>query len=156
MGLKYDPVTGIVTRRFYSARKGERIKQVGSLHKSGYLHGRVNSKNYKVHRLAWYLYYGEFPKENIDHINGIRTDNRIGNLRDVSFLENGRNQKKPKRNTSGVQGVYSQKGRPHWYAQIRVNGKNIFLGSFLEFHEAVNARKNAEVLYGFHKNHGRD
>ena len=80
-GLKYDHLTGIITRRFYSSRKGERIKQVGSLHKHGYLHCKVGSKHYKVHRLAWFLYYGEFPKNDIDHINGIRTDNRIENLR---------------------------------------------------------------------------
>ncbi len=154
-GLSYDPLTGIITRRFYSPRKGERIKQVGSIHKFGYLTCSFDSKRLRVHRLAWYLYYGEFPKNDIDHINGDRTDNRIVNLRDVTKAENGRNQKKPERNTSGVSGVYRQKGRKHWFAAIRVDGKQLFLGSFLEFHEAVNARKNAEVLYDFHENHGR-
>ena len=151
---EYNPETGVVLRRFYSKRKGLRIKTVGSIHKHGYLQCRINGKHWKVHRLAWYLYYGELPKGDIDHINHDRTDNRICNLRDVTKKENGRNQSKPKRNTSGAVGVYMQKDRNRWYASIRVDGKNIFLGSFVEYHEAVNARKNAEVLYGFHENHG--
>jgi len=126
----------------------------GTLDKGGYVIIKVNKKAYKAHRLAWLYEYREMPSGHIDHVNHDRTDNRIDNLRDVSQAENNKNQRMYHTNTSGVTGVTFQYGK--WKTRINVDGKRICLGSFVEFSEAVNARKNAEVLYGYHENHGKD
>jgi len=129
---------------------------VGSYSGVGYLAFQFKKKKIYLHRLAWLLYYGEEPDGFIDHINGVRDDNRIENLRVVSKLENHKNMKKPNTNTSGVIGVHWDKSKNRWIAKIKVEQKSYNLGHFVEFSDAVNARKNAEVLYGFHTNHGRD
>lgn len=125
--------------------------------RAGYVSIRIQGPQYRGHRLAWALYHGEWAKGHIDHINGDRTDNRIANLRLVSELENARNAKIRKDNTTGVSGVlFRHDGRAKpWTAQIRSNGKHVGLGSFRTREEAVNARRNAEAQYGYHPNHGK-
>jgi len=120
----------------------------------GYRKIQICGKHYAEHRLVWLWFKGSFPENEIDHINHIKDDNRIENLRDVTHATNGKNQSSQPTNTSGVQGVSWYKNNKRWIAFITVDGNSIHLGSYLEFHEAVNARKNAEVLYGFHENHG--
>ena len=108
-----------------------------------------------AHRIAWALHYGSWPKNQIDHINHNRGDNRICNLRDVTGLENMKNQSLVNRNTSGVTGVSWDKRSEKWRAVIRHNYRNITIGIFDSFEEAVSARKAAEVKMDFHPNHGR-
>ena len=96
--FSYDKDTGVLTRL-------DRKNSIGSLDAYGYLVIKVKGKQYKAHRLAWFLHYGEFPKHNIDHINHIRTDNRIINLRDVTQAENNRNNTKKINKDTGVFGV---------------------------------------------------
>ena len=127
----------------------------GCVDKQGYVVIRLAKKNYKAHRLAWLYTYGELPKK-IDHINQIKSDNRIDNLRPISVSDNAKNASLSAVNTSGVTGVYWNKLANKWKASIKSDGVAVNLGSFVEFHEAVNARKNAEVLYGFHENHGKN
>lgn len=129
-------------------------KEVGS---SSYSYVRVslNSISYKGHRVAWAIYYGEWPKGQLDHINGVKTDNRIVNLREVFGNGNSKNMPKQRNNTSGVVGVYWFKRDNLWKAQIQVNNKSIHLGYFTNKQDAINARKQAEMDYGFHPNHGR-
>ena len=115
----------------------------------GYLIGGVLGKRLKAHRVAWAMYYGEWPSHQIDHINGIRDDNRIENLRDVTISENQKNMKTPSTNTTGHIGVYAHNGR--W----RVKVKNIHIGIFDSIDEAINARADAQLSWGFHQNHGR-
>lgn len=90
-------------------------------------------KTLMVHRVAWRLFHGKWPDHQIDHINGNKSDNRIANLRDVTQFVNMQNQTRPhKGNTAGRLGVtYSRhrKANP-WRAMIKVNGKNISLGSY--------------------------
>ncbi len=107
------------------------------------------------HRAAWAIYYGEYPKNHIDHINGVRTDNKIINLRDVTRSENQRNMKTHKHNTSGHTGVGFHKKTEKWRANIWKNNKQIHLGLFDDFEGAVAARKSAEKKYNYHPNHGR-
>lgn len=130
-------------------------KILGSLAKNGYVRTYLQGKEYKIHRLAWLLATGGFPKHQIDHINHNISDNRWENIRDVSVSTNQRNKSKYKNNNSGTMGVYWRKDKEKWHAQINVDRKSINLGLFLEYSCAVNARKNAEVLYGFHKNHNK-
>jgi len=121
----------------------------------GYFKCRVNKIAYGAHRVAWALYHGKWPDKQIDHINGNPLDNRIKNMRVVSVSENGKNKKRPSTNTSGIIGVYWNKASSKWVAQIGVNRKTIFLGSYDNITDAANARQTAEKKYNFHPNHGR-
>ena len=121
----------------------------------GYLHGSIFYRSHKAHRVIWAMYHGEWPTDDIDHINGVKDDNRISNLRSVSHYENCRNQKKSRANTSGVTGVYWHKARRKWVSRIMVDGKHKNLGIFRSKSDAIKARKSAEVEHGFHANHGR-
>lgn len=91
----------------------------------------------------------------IDHINGVKSDNRISNLRDVPHDENQRNRCAPKCNSSGVVGVCRDKETGKWQSYISRDGERFNLGRFNDSDAAVAARKSAERLYGFHENHGR-
>lgn len=123
--------------------------------KHGYHVGNFHGRLYKAHRVIWLLHSGEWPREQIDHINGIRSDNRISNLRPVSKLENAKNMRVSKRNTSGVPGVVWMKHQNKWCASIFCNGTKHHLGVFSVFDEAVAARRGAEVRLGFGPMHGR-
>lgn len=131
-------------------------KKISSFHSAGYLHGSILGERVLLHRLAWFYMTGEWPIEDIDHINGDRTDNRWCNLRCVSRHENSKNQKKRYTNTSGQTGVNFDKLNGKWLARIyNLEKKQINLGRFDTFEEAVAARKAAEIKYGYHENHGR-
>lgn len=119
------------------------------------LHGNIFGRKAYAHRVAYALYHGEWPVGVIDHINGNPLDNRIVNLRDVSQRTNMRNQKERNTNTSGVTGVVRFKRNGKWRAQITAEGKCKFLGYFVDFDDAVAARKSAEARLDFHSNHGR-
>lgn len=115
--------------------------------------GRVNSVKLLKHQVVWALCNNQWPKYEIDHINGNRFDNRIENLRDVPRYINGRNNCLFKHNTSGIMGV--SKHGSNWRAVIKVNQKYIHLGTFKTIEEAAQARCQAEKKYDFHPNHGR-
>jgi len=128
-------------------------KQIGKLSSTGYYF--VNLPCYgtiAVHRLFWFYQTGEWPKGVIDHINHISYDNRWCNLRDVSQLDNCRNQAKSSNNTSGYTGVRKENNK--WVARISIQRKTICLGQFSTIEEAVEARRLANIKYGFHENHG--
>ncbi len=122
----------------------------------GYKQGMTLGKAYQAHRIVWALHYGEWPEGQIDHINGIRDDNRIVNLRVVSNSENCKNQKLRSTNTSGHLGVSWHKPTGRWQAYIQTSGRINYLGIFKDFEEAVKVRKEAEEKYGYHENHGRN
>ena len=123
----------------------------------GYLTGEVDGITMLLHRLAWEIYHNKkIPNGlQIDHVNGVRDDNRICNLRLVSRSGNMRNRATPKNNTSGQIGVHYSKGEDRWIARIGVKGRKVAIGAFIEKSDAIAARKLAEAEYGFHKNHGR-
>ena len=130
-------------------------REAFSTSRRGYLCGPVLNTVIPAHRAAWAIYYGSWPVKNIDHINGDRSDNRIYNLRDVDQSVNLKNSRMSTRNTSGVPGVYWCKTSNNWRAQIKVDGKVNYLGSFKMIEDARVARKQAEARMGFHPNHGR-
>lgn len=92
--VEYDPETGslIWKQRDGNARLNSKLagKPAFAQLSDGYLTGRIKGKNYKAHRIAWAVAYGEWPQGQIDHINGDRSDNRLPNLRVVSNSENGK------------------------------------------------------------------
>lgn len=133
---------------------------VESIHRNGkgnsYFKFSINylgkKRPYLAHRAIWLMNYGEWPKF-VDHINGDGLDNRLSNLRNVSLAENNRNMRMMKTNTSGACGVYELKsGR--FCAMIWSNNKQVNLGQFDTFNEALAARKGAEKILGYSERHG--
>lgn len=118
----------------------------------GYRVGSVFKRFYPAHRVVWVICTGSWPVEQIDHINGIRSDNRLSNLREASCAENGRNQQLRASNTSGVNGVRDRNGR--WVAEIMIDGARVHLGRFGSREAAAAARAAADVQYGFSERHG--
>lgn len=122
----------------------------------GYPHGTIKGHHFTAHRVAWAIFHGSWPTYQIDHINGVREDYRIANLRDVSQAENTKNMAKPRHNTSGVVGVSrTSHGSKPWVATIgsRINYK--YLGLFHCLGQAIKARATAASEFGMHPNHGR-
>lgn len=156
--LHYDPETGIFTWLKTAARRLKIGQIAGSIRKDkdgkSYTLISVNNKRYLAHRLSWLYTHGEFPDEEIDHISGDGIDNRLCNLRSVSRSENCKNMRRNSKNKSGITGVIWRKDASKWAVQISSGRKKINLGLFNNIFDAACARKNAEIKYEFHKNHG--
>ena len=120
----------------------------------GYRHGAIYNRLFYAHRVAWAIYRGAWPSDQIDHKNGVRSDNRMSNLRDVAQFVNQRNAKMRVDNTSGHVGVVWNGQCRKWQARIQVKGKRKHLGYFDDITGAVNARKAAEAGRGFTERHG--
>ena len=123
-------------------------------HNAGYKYGNLLNTPTLAHRVAWVMATGEIPDE-IDHINGDRSDNRLTNLRAVSRSQNRKNTKLPITNTSGHLGVRWVENKQKWQARIQVDKREKHLGYFGTIEAAINARACANKMYGFHANHGR-
>lgn len=131
--LDYDPISGKLTWK--KARNTLRIgSEAKSLDVCGYVQVNICGTMLKGHRLAWFIHYGEWPANDIDHINGVRNDNRIANLRCVSNQLNCQNQRNGTRpNKTGLMGVHFSpraKEAKRYRAKIWSNGKQIHLGCF--------------------------
>lgn len=112
-------------------------KDIGSLHCDGYFVIRLGGKNYLSHRIAWLYVHGCFPENQIDHVNGIRTDNRLINLRPANNAENAQNERKARlNNKSGFLGVSWNRDNKKFRARIITNGKSKHLGYFESPEEA--------------------
>lgn len=146
----YDPDTGLLSyRKSAGCRKaGDFVGWVDE----GYLKTKVNRKKISVHRLIWFLVYGELPVV-VDHINGDTTDNRIINLRNVDAVGNTRNTKVNRLNTSGLMGVSWYHNRK-WAVYIGTKPRT-HLGYSSDFFEACCRRKSAEAKMMYHPNHGK-
>lgn len=120
----------------------------------GYIQINLSGNVLKGHRVAWFLHYGSWPDGQIDHINHNRSDNRICNLRVVDNTENHRNRPKQSNNKTGVVGVCVHKKSGLYRAYINFDGKQKNLGYFKNLDEAKEARRLANIEYGFHENHG--
>ena len=148
--MHYSPDTGEF-RRHCGALAGGMSK-----HPKGKVYWKIEilGDRYLAHRLAWLYVYGEFPRHQIDHIDGNGLNNKISNLRDVTPMENSRNQRRRKDNTSGCTGVRYYEAKKKFTAQIREGGKQKHLGYFQDIEDAIAARKLAEKRLGYHSNHG--
>lgn len=146
--LSYDPDTGIF-RWINSPTNCVKAGQVaGTPNLNGYVRIIIDKKKYYAHRLAWLYVEGKWPKDQIDHINGNRSDNRIANLREVNQKQNSENVLSRTNNTSGERGVVWLKEKKKWRVQIRHNYKSLYFGNYKNFDEAVLvAKKERERLF---------
>lgn len=152
----YGPETGALTWRPWPGLNRRRAgKEVGVHPQKGYRVLDLDGRWFLAHRICWALHHGAEPDGEIDHINQIKSDNRISNLRVVDSNTNQRNRPVSTRNTSGVVGVYWVTASLKWHAEIGTGGGGVlFLGAFDRFGGAVAARRAAEKMLGYHKNHG--
>ena len=136
--LDYSLETGLFKWKIAHSRRVHAGDVAGSLSPKGYILIGVDGCVYRAHRLAWLYVYGKFPEHYIDHINRIKADNRIENLRDVSITVNNENQKyAPSHNKScGVLGVSREKNHRRWRAVITTGGKQVHIGYFDTIEEA--------------------
>lgn len=165
--LKYDPETGKLwwlerpaelfkCARHAAAWNGKWAGREAFTAKvsKGYLSGFIFGKSYRAHRVAWLLFHGFWPVDQIDHLDGNPQNNRIKNLRAVTERENSKNRRMSSANSSGVSGVNWDRITQKWHARIGVDGASIHLGFFSDKTEASAARRDAEAKYGFSVRHG--
>ena len=152
--LSYDPATGVFR---WKVKKAQRINVgdiAGSLNSKGYLLIRIDNRNYRAHRLAWLHVHGEWPKNQLDHRNGVRPGNWIENLREATQAENNQNLALRRDNKSGHPGVGWSVRSHKWEAHIRVSGRKHHIGYFDHISDAVNARADAKAdLHKFQPTH---
>ncbi len=131
----YDKNTGIFTR-LISRNKRHKVGEIaGTKNFEGYSVIIIDGISYRAHRLAWLYIYGSMPKNQIDHINGIKDDNRICNLREVSNAENQQNRVNlNKNNKSGVTGIDMRKGK--YRVRICIDYKSIHIGEYKNIEDA--------------------
>lgn len=125
----YDADTGTFTARVH--RKGISVGAVlGSRHNAGYVRICIDKEDYLAHRLAWLYVHGEWPSQEIDHINGNRSDNRIANLRPATSTQNKINGGLREDNASGFRGVHFDKRRQKFIAQIKIGSRRKYIGQY--------------------------
>lgn len=135
--LSYAPDTGLFTWRVALRRSVVRGTTAGSPDHDGYTLIRIDGTAYKAHRLAWFYTLGDWPLGPLDHVNGSRSDNRIENLREATIRQNAFNMKA--RGASSWKGVAWNSKDKRWFAQIRIDGKKVHIGSFRDEREAAEA-----------------
>lgn len=146
--LDYNPNTGLFTRKISTGGRAVEGDIAGGT-TNGYIQIFIEGKFYKAHRLAWFYIYKTWPPDQIDHINRIKNDNRLVNLRLSTQALNNKNTSLRKTSQSKIIGVTHDSKNNCWRARISVNKKQIFLGNFLTKSGAETARRNAEEQYGF-------
>jgi hypothetical protein len=137
--FNYDAETG----NFICKKSRGRLKVgdiAGNKNHDGYMRIKINYKLYQSHILVWIYVYGKKPKNEIDHINRIRNDNRLCNLREATKSQNSLNRTIFKKTTSELKGVTFNKKCNKWQAQAKLNNKSYYLGIF-------DTKENAHKIY---------
>jgi len=142
--FSYDPETGFFKNK--TMRLGAPLGSTAGSNKHGYCQIMISRKMYRSHRLVWLYMTGSWPVDQIDHINGNRSDNTFSNLRECTSLQNSRNRKINSTNLTGFKGIWADKWGK-WRAKIVVNGKRINLGSHNSPEEAHEAYREASIKY---------
>ncbi len=150
--VHYDEVTGDMTRLHSrgAAVAGSVVKYRwggGSNENDGYYGVRLDGHLYYCHRLAWFYVHGVWPANEIDHIDGCRTNNALANLREATPAQNRRNLGRAVNNKSGVKGVTWCKRSKSWSAGLQLFGRRIFLGRHKKIEDAIAARAEGERIY---------
>lgn len=154
----YDRETGVLYWRIRNGNHTRRNYVAGSIkgNNNGYRRVRIKGQNYQEHRIIMMLCFGHIPENaEIDHINHVRNDNRLCNLRFVTGSENSKNKSVSSKSTTGVTGVHFSKTRKKYVAQIKVNRKIMHLGIFDTLEGAAEARRQADKEFNFNNNHGK-
>lgn len=136
--LDYNPDTGVFTAKVKRCQSGSAGEVAGHVSKKGYRVIKVKGSAYKAHRLALFYVKGVWPSDQVDHINGVKDDNRLANLREADSFINSQNKKTAVRGSaSGLVGAHrgAWKGR-RWVSEICHNGVRTFLGVFQTAEEA--------------------
>lgn len=156
--LKYNPDTGLFIWKDKGNLKCKIGEVAGSPGFNGYIRISIKGKRILAHRLAYLYTYGELPTDCVDHVNHDRGDNRLINLRLCSRQENQKNLSKRlvKLSNTGINGVSYIKSRNRFHATISVNSRTVSLGRFKKLSDACLARDAANIMYGFHQNHGKE
>lgn len=141
--LTYDPNTGVFTWRVNCGTRARAGNLAGCVAGDGYIQIKIRGCKYYAHRLAWLYTYGVWPADQLDHINRVKTDNRIANLRTATAAENNQNR--------GYAGVHWCAARRKWRVRICVNKKSISVGSYANHNDAISARKAAVIKYYTHR-----
>jgi hypothetical protein len=154
--LDYNPETGIFVWKVAPGKRTDKIGTVaGVMHNTGHRRIRINGKLYYSHRLAWLVMTRSWPKNEIDHINNIRDDNRFCNLREATRQENERNTRKRERTSCKLKGVSYRKSTGKYEAFAKEENKKIHLGYFYSEQEAhIAFCKFADANYGDFVNYG--
>jgi hypothetical protein len=145
--IDYDPITGVLTWKKSSANGVRRAGTTcGRVDKCGHRIVNLDCRTHMAHRIAWAIFYGQFPEMGIDHINGVGDDNRIANLRLATQSQNIAN--RIANGTSGFRGV-SKTRHGKWFAQIKKDGTTKYLGTFATKELAAQAYEDAaRIVFG--------
>lgn len=152
--MTYEPETGRF--RWNVRRQGVTVGQIaGSLNEKGYRIIIIDGCHYRAHRLAWLYIHDEWPELDIDHRNGCRDDNSIGNLRLATRAENLWNAPARRNNKSGIKGVCPHPGG-YWQGYVTVKGKH-YANTFKRKEDAIKFVRDArQAHHGEFVNHGGD
>lgn len=150
--LLYDPDTGLLVWVNPASCRVRAGQTAGCLRPDGYVFTQINKRRYMNHRLAWLYVYGEWPLDEIDHIDGNRSNNKLSNLRIATSKQNKENTRIRLTNTSGHRGVHWDKSRNKWMAFVVHNRKFHNLGRFNDVNDAVTAAKQARDAFFTHHN----
>lgn len=143
--LDYNPKSGLFTWRNPTSRRVRAGRIAGNIDSMGYVQMSLDNRDYRGHRLAWLYVHGHYPENEVDHVNMVRSDNRIDNLREATREQNARNRIAYKSSTTGFKGVI--RSRDKFSARITVNRKPIHLGQFDTAEEANAAYEAAANRY---------
>jgi hypothetical protein len=149
--LAYEPETGVLRWKVDRSPRVRAGDEAGNITGNGYRKLVINKRVIFAHRIAWLLCHGKWPDGYVDHINGVRTDNRIANLRDVSHQANSQNMTRlPKSNKTGVLGVrkhVDKSGRDRFIPFIKLRGNERKLGTYDTLEEAAAVRRAAAAEF---------
>lgn len=153
--LHYDKDTGVFKWIRFAGPNAVAGRSAGNVGLNGYVRITVDRKSYLAHRLAWFYVTGSWPKNQVDHIDGTRSNNAFANLREATVSQNSCNSKAPRTNTSGFKGVSWSKISGKWHAYIKTGGKRMNLGLYEDIFEAARVVAEARTaVHGEYANHG--
>ena len=155
--LTYHPESGHFTSNhaIRGRAKGSVCGCNDKMGRHGYIAIRIDGTLYRAQRLAFLYMTGEWPHDQVDHIDGITNNNRWSNLRQIDAQGNSRNSKLYSNNKSGHTGIRFNESMRKWTAEICVDGRNRYIGAFADKAKAIAARKQANEKHGFWPDHGQ-